>query len=60
MFFDFVAEAELAYRAKEVCDVCPVRMCCLTFAIKNNETEGIWGGLTPGERKRWKWFNRIT
>lgn len=36
--------------AKAVCEVCPVRLHCLNYAIKNNERFGIWGGLTPHER----------
>lgn len=36
--------------AKEICDSCPFRMECLTFAIMHREI-GIWGGTTDGERR---------
>lgn len=38
--------------AKAICrDVCPVRAECLGWAVKENQTLGIWGGLEPAERK---------
>jgi hypothetical protein len=41
-------------KAKELCAVCPVRMLCLRWAFENNESEGIWGGLTATERTQLK------
>jgi hypothetical protein len=41
-----------ARTAKKLCAVCPVKAECLTYAIKMNETDGIWGGLTLRERRR--------
>lgn len=38
--------------AKRVCGGCPVRSDCLTYALTNDEDTGIWGGLTPEERRR--------
>lgn len=38
--------------AKAICAGCEVRDECLEYAIKNNETDGIWGGLNPRERQR--------
>jgi WhiB family transcriptional regulator, redox-sensing transcriptional regulator len=38
--------------AKQVCAVCPVREECLAHAQQNGETDGIWGGLTPAERRQ--------
>ena len=38
--------------AKRVCFRCPVRLDCLTHALKHDEKFGIWGGLSPGERER--------
>ena len=32
--------------------MCEVSVECLQTAIENNETFGIWGGLTPKERSR--------
>lgn len=42
----------LIAEAKRICDGCPVTAACLEFADRMNETEGIWGGLTPQERGR--------
>lgn len=36
---------------KMVCFRCPVWKECLTEATYNGETWGMWGGLTPQERK---------
>ncbi|GJF33012.1 hypothetical protein KNE206_57120 [Kitasatospora sp. NE20-6] len=38
--------------AKEVCQVCPIREACLQTALRNGESDGVWGGFTPGERRR--------
>ena len=38
--------------AKNACKSCPIRMICLEYALKHNETEGIWGGMTVSERKK--------
>jgi WhiB family redox-sensing transcriptional regulator len=37
--------------AKAVCAVCEVRQPCLEFAIAAGERFGVWGGLTPQERR---------
>lgn len=39
-------------KAKAVCATCPVSDICLTWAIETNQTEGIWGGHTPKERRK--------
>ena len=39
-------------RAKQTCAPCPVAWECLSYAVWTNQTEGIWGGTTPGERRR--------
>jgi WhiB family redox-sensing transcriptional regulator len=39
-------------RAKAVCARCPVRDECLAHALETDVAHGIWGGLTPDERKR--------
>ena len=40
-----------ANRAKLLCDDCPVKKECLAYALHYGFDEGIWGGLTPDERK---------
>lgn len=46
-------DAEGAWAAKRLCKQhCPVIEQCLRHAFDNDETEGVWGGLTAGERKR--------
>jgi WhiB family redox-sensing transcriptional regulator len=37
--------------AKEICNKCDVSLDCLKFAIDNECTSGIYGGLTPKERE---------
>ncbi len=39
-------------RALHVCAGCTVREQCLDFAMRTNESHGIWGGTTPEERVR--------
>ena len=37
--------------AKAVCEGCPVKAPCLEFAMRFEETEGIWGGTSGRERR---------
>ena len=39
-------------KAKAVCTLCPVRMQCLDYALRNSIRHGIWGGLDGEERAR--------
>jgi len=39
----------LIAKAKKICATCPVREECLEFGL--TEPIGIWGGLTPKERR---------
>ena len=41
-------------QAMAVCGRCPVKDVCLAYAIKNNETEGIWGGVSANKRRKTK------
>ena len=36
--------------AKKICNDCPYRAACLSWAIENNEL-GVWGGTTERERR---------
>lgn len=38
-------------QAKAICATCPMVQACLDHALKNNCEFGIFGGLTPDERK---------
>jgi len=38
--------------AKKACKTCPILLDCAAYAIEFNEDEGIWGGMSPGERKQ--------
>ena len=35
-----------------VCARCPVAAQCLDWALRAGEPAGVWGGTTPGERRR--------
>ncbi len=37
--------------AQQLCDPCPFRTDCLTFAL-NTDTHGVWGGLTEDQREQ--------
>jgi WhiB family redox-sensing transcriptional regulator len=37
--------------AKQICSACPYQIRCAEWAIEKHETLGIWGGLTPRERR---------
>ena len=48
----FYPERGASHReAKNVCERCPVRPDCLDWAIKHGESDGVWGGMGPAERK---------
>lgn len=40
--------------AKQICMSCPVRAQCLRYALDNDEAFGVFGGMTPHERKRFQ------
>ena len=37
--------------AKQACAMCPLRDPCATYALLADEKEGVWGGLSPRERR---------
>jgi WhiB family transcriptional regulator, redox-sensing transcriptional regulator len=44
--------------AVRVCEGCPVRSRCLDYALATRAAHGVWGGLTPSERKRLRKLER--
>lgn len=48
----FPETGEPVTEAKAVCAACDVRAQCLEYALDRNEVFGVWGGLSPQERKR--------
>ena len=54
MFFPLggglVAEAQVTI-AKAVCAECPVLVRCRTWALTMGEHAGVWGGMSPDERR---------
>ena len=40
----FADSAELQAKAIAICETCPVRDACLTFAVRTGQQSGIWGG----------------
>lgn len=37
--------------AKKICETCPVVAQCLEYALEQRIDHGVWGGLTPRERR---------
>lgn len=42
----------IVVRARAVCGSCPVVLRCAEWALNTGMTDGIFGGLTSGERRR--------
>ncbi|SDT10267.1 WhiB family transcriptional regulator, redox-sensing transcriptional regulator [Friedmanniella luteola] len=36
---------------RRICQSCPVQQECLHWALRAGVTDGVWGGLTPEERR---------
>lgn len=48
------ADLTQAQLAKKNCiQECPAMMECRMYALRHNETDGIWGGMTANERRLW-------
>lgn len=48
----FPDKGESLRPAKAVCLACPVRSACLAYALEHREPHGVWGGLSPRERRK--------
>ena len=51
-----LAAADLA---KRTCGTCPVQAQCLNWALDHGAVVGIWGGLSEGERRDFRYVRRI-
>jgi WhiB family redox-sensing transcriptional regulator len=54
LFFPSDSDKAREEAAKQVCRRCPVSRICRDEALDNGLWEGIWGGLTPTERRKLK------
>lgn len=52
LFFSWPTEKEMEREAKAICAECPVRLECLSFAVRTQTEFGTFGGLTAPERNR--------
>ena len=50
IFFPSKGDKEAVVLARTVCAECPVAAQCLDYALRMNETHGVWGGLSPKQR----------
>lgn len=50
LFFPIGDSPKAAAAGKAICGRCPIRIECLRWALRNGE-QGIWGGLTDGQRR---------
>lgn len=49
--YDDLTQAQLA--KKNCLQECPVMWECRAYALMHKEIDGIWGGMTGGERRQW-------
>lgn len=52
VFFPETKDASCHDAALRICEGCPVRHECLTFALDGEEKIGVWGGTTPADRRK--------
>ncbi|GAB2915375.1 WhiB family transcriptional regulator [Nonomuraea fastidiosa] len=52
LFFPLAPTPIQEAQAKAICAGCQVLEECRAYALDAGEAEGIWGGLTPAERRR--------
>ena len=44
-------DGKSARPAKRICAVCPIRLQCLRWAVQTHTDNGVYGGMTPRERR---------
>lgn len=54
LFFPLNNDGHQVLSAKAAYTNCPVQQPCLDWALRNGADFGIWGGLTPHERRDFK------
>ena len=54
IFFPDVLDGMAWKQAKAVCESCPVQLACLHWGITTGATDGIFGGMGPGQRREYK------
>ena len=52
LFFPPGEDETAALAAKKICAICPVQEQCLQYALATNQSEGVWGGMSSGDRRR--------
>lgn len=48
---EFGPSSDQVGEAKQICHSCPVQWTCLTWALRNRVSDGIWGGTNEAERR---------
>lgn len=48
----FPDRGESVAAAKAICARCDVARECLEYALRTNQTQGVYGGMSPTQRKR--------
>jgi WhiB family redox-sensing transcriptional regulator len=48
----YVPEQTTYRYARAICAVCPVKTDCLNWALRAGEYQGMWGGLSPQQRRQ--------
>lgn len=48
----FAEERSDRMRARKICRTCPVAVACVTEAFDKDIEFGIWGGLSPKDRRK--------
>lgn len=51
LFFPEKSDTQRLERAKAVCGRCAVQAACLEYALTTDQREGVWGGLSEGQRR---------
>ena len=51
LFFPPKGDDGMAKRARAICAMCPITAECLAWALTHREDYGIWGGMSPKQRR---------